>query len=49
MRIILAVLILALFASMAQATTFTFELDQPSQSGTWQIQLQADPADRFYA
>jgi hypothetical protein len=49
MRIILAVLTLALFARSAQATTFTFELDQPSQSGTWQIQLQADPADRFNA
>ena len=49
MRIILAVLVLALFARSAQATTYAFELDQPSQSGTWQIQLQADPADRFNA
>jgi hypothetical protein len=46
---VFAAIILTLFARSAQATTFTFELDPPFQSGTWQIELQADPVDRFNA
>lgn len=38
---------LCLLAAPAQASTFTFSLDAPYQSQSWQIQLQADPAEHF--